>query len=173
MTNTPKKVTLKQIIAAGEDGMMVDCSAVEQMVNDGLIEVNNSVLDEDGLIAARATAKGMTTIQGLSTRDVKGFVLTKGRELPAAKPRGNSGSKWPFDEMEVGESFEVFATDEKPNPVRDIASAVSHANKRYAVPVEGKYKLNKQGMQIQVTEYTRIFTARETENGNACVFRVQ
>lgn len=173
MAKAPKKVTLKQIVDAGEDGMLVDLSVVKQMVEDDMIEINTSITNEDGLMAARATAKGIATINGLPTREVKGFVLTKGRELPVGKPRGRSGSKWPFDEMEVGESFVILATDEKPNPVKDVSSAVSHANKRYAVPVEGEFKLNKQGMQIPVTEYTRFFVVKEMENGDACVFRMQ
>lgn len=58
--------------------------------------------------------------------------------LPAIKRGGGNtagSSKYQFDKLEVGKGFFVPATTDKPNPAKGLASTVSAATRKYAVPV--------------------------------------
>ena len=59
------------------------------------------------------------------------FELEKGIEIGhvARRPRGSY--KYPFEKMEVGDSFHVASTEKRPNPARTLASTVSSASKKY------------------------------------------
>jgi len=47
------------------------------------------------------------------------------RDIPIPVPRGGSVCKWPFDKLEIGDSFIV------PNSVIECLSFTTEANKRY------------------------------------------
>lgn len=64
------------------------------------------------------------------------FGIISGAILPASK-RGNTGGgapiKYPFDKLEMGQSFFVPVSAKLPDPVKTLGSTVSAANMRYAV----------------------------------------
>lgn len=59
------------------------------------------------------------------------FVIEDGFTLPVVKRGGKKADIYPFDKIEVGQSFFVPATEAKPNPAKVLASTVSSATKRY------------------------------------------
>ena len=90
------------------------------------------------------------------------FKIEDSIPVPTISGRGRGGNVYPFDQLEVGQSF--FVEGEK-----TIApSTISAATARYAVPAEdGATKTNKKGEVVPVMVKTRIFLGRRKveENG--------
>jgi len=65
------------------------------------------------------------------------YTIMSGVVLPASKRGGGGGGgapkKYPFDQLEVGQTFFVPASAAVPDPVKKLGSTVSSANMRYAV----------------------------------------
>lgn len=111
----------------------------------GVIEVNEQLTNDAGEVATRATAKGIETMNATATPEVEAkteqapqivvrkpsFAVEDNIPVPTAK-RGVGAGLYPFDEMGVGQSFFVPATEDKPQPAKSLASTVSSATKRYA-----------------------------------------
>lgn len=93
--------------------------------------------------------------------------------VPMPTGSGRGGNVYPFDALEVGQSFFVPNSDEKPNAAKSLASTVSSATSRYAVPSEdGATKINKKGETVPVMVKTRKFVVRSVEGG-ARVWRTE
>lgn len=114
------------------------------------------------------------------------FGIISGVTLPPSK-RGNTGGgapiKYPFDKLEVGQSFFVPKSAKLPNPVKTLGSTVSSAIMRYATDTgetkqvtrakrEGKKAaLDANGEKIMETvtrsvyKFERKFTIRGVEKG--------
>lgn len=94
------------------------------------------------------TATATTTKKPVQTFEIESNVA-----IPTIK-RGGGGnltprkSNYPFDKLEVGQSFHVPATTEEPEPWKKMASNVSAANARSEVEVEPKQQV--------VVERTRV-----------------
>lgn len=107
-----------------------------------------------------------------------GFELETGVPMPAAN-RGSGESKYPFDAMEVNQSFHVPATDARPKPARALASVVSSATARYATPdPKGATRKNKSGKTVPVMVEQRKYVIRtvgadDPKGIGARVFRVK
>lgn len=65
------------------------------------------------------------------------FKIRHDVEMPDAKKRGRK-TIYPFDEMGVGDSFHVAATNDRPKPVKSMASTISSANARYKLDDSAK-----------------------------------
>jgi len=99
-------------------------------------------------VAAQAAAPASATTGPVFTR-------RKDLPVPAAKPRTRppgfgKASKYPFDDMEVGESFHVpfssFGADVK-DPMKAMSASVAGANRKYTQIVQPvKQRLNKKGV---------------------------
>lgn len=156
----------------------------------GYAEVNRLMTNDKGEKATRATPAGIeyAAQQGATSANQtetertaatgnegrSAFTIVKGVEPPKPKRGGRSGMVYPFDSMEVGDSFFVPATNEKPNPAKSLASTVSSATARYAVKDGTKQvpKRDANGNEIPgqfdtVDNYrnTRVFVARAVEDG--------
>lgn len=84
--------------------------------------------------------------------------------VPAISGRGRGCNVYPFDQLEVGQSFFVANDESKPNAAKSLASTVSSAAARYAVPAEdGSTKTNKKGEVVPVMVKTRMFVVRRVE----------
>lgn len=57
--------------------------------------------------------------------------------IPARRRRP---SKYPFEKMDLGDSFFIESTEDRPNPERALGSVVHAANKRYG---EMKFRIAK------------------------------
>lgn len=106
------------------------------LVKEGLVETNPDIRDGDKF-AVRATEKGIAlnneqpVVETPTTAApvASAFALIDGAVLPAGRG-GRNANVYPFDAMNVGQSFFVPATDAKPNPAKSLASTVSSASKR-------------------------------------------
>ena len=178
---------------------MVKNGATSAMLAEaGLIELNGSMTEGDK-IAARTTDKGLelyengdsvgtvntdnqpadepATNQG--TQPMTAFTIDNAVPVPAIKRSGATTSIYPFDNLEVGQSFFVPATEDMPNPGKSLASTVSSASKRYATETgtrELTRKNRKTGEQETVNvptyDYDRKFTVRSVEENGAKGARV-
>lgn len=90
--------------------------------------------------------------------------------VPAVSGRGRKSSMYPFDDMQIGDSFFVEATEAKPDPAKSMASTVAGANARYAEPT-GEMRVNRNGKEVPATVPTRRYIVRSVEGG-ARVWRV-
>lgn len=107
--------------------------------NPPLIEVNTNDI-VDGQAAVRLTQEGITMIGGqVASNPVasvsNGYSIISNAALPAAKRGGRGGApvQYPFDALEVNQSFFVPVSAKHPNPVKTLGSTVSSANMRYSV----------------------------------------
>lgn len=183
------EVKLEEIVAATLDasrGFIYTSAAIHgPLIEAGLVEVNPDISNEAGEFATRATAKGVSTVSKnqeataetgatqTATAGKNGFVLEAGVPLPTIKRGGRGGEVYPFDEMGVGQSFFVAASEDKPNPAKSLASTVSSATARYAVPsADGATKTNKKGETVPVMVETRKFVVRSVEENGVKGARV-
>ena len=177
-------IGLAEIVAAGANGMFVPESVYAPLVEAGLVEINSAMVNEAGEIATRATQAGIESLdKGNSNADntnsqtaatgktekVKTmFQIKKRSEVNVIKSaRGRQGAQYPFDELEPGDCFFVANSEDKPNAAKSLASTVSSATARYAVPAEdGATKTNKNGETVPVMVKTRVFVVeRGIEDG--------
>lgn len=96
------------------------------------------------------------------------YVIEENIPIPASAESGKRGRKshYPFPQLQVGQSFFVPATKEKPNQAKQLASTVSAAIARYSEEVPGQFRVNKKGERVAVMKPTRNFVIRNiTENG--------
>lgn len=149
-------------------------SVYGQLEQEGLVEVNHNMKDEAGNPAVRATDKGQSTVTNETQTQAaaapvakSNFALEDGVAIPTVKRASIGGETYPFDKMEVGQSFFIAATDERPNPAKSMASTVSSATARYAKPAEdGATRVNRKGKTVPVVVETRKFMVRSVnENG--------
>ena len=139
-----------------------DCA---ELAKCGLVEVNTSIaLDENGRFAVRCISAGFEVVNGLGTDSE--FPVVGGIDMPTVSRHiPKRTSKYPFDQLEVGQSFFIAATEEVPNPMRSYASAVTGANKRFAEEVPGETRVNRKGNTVPLTRQTREFSMRRVADG--------
>lgn len=175
------EVTLEQIVEATKAGSFVYTSPAVHgpLIEAGFVEVNPAITNEAGEIATRSIEKGINAVntnQSPETAAVvaaSSFQLETGVPLPSISGRGRTGTTYPFDKMEPGHSFFVPNSEDKPNAAKSLASTVSSATARYAVPAaDGSTKANKAGEQVPVMVETRKFVVRSVEENGVKGARV-
>lgn len=192
-TNPPTKLQkelLAEIVAAANSPTgftYVAEGKAKPLVDRGLIEVNPAMKNDAGHVAARATNAGISII--MENKDATpaaaesnetaapNFAIDSDIPMPAVNRRRKS-AMYPFDTLEVGQSFHVPATNERPNPAKSLASTVSSANKRYAEVIPGETRVDRKGNTVPATKPTRLFRVFEAASDDprgagARVFRVQ
>lgn len=121
----------------------------EPLVQMGLIEVNPSDIDDNGAALARLTQKG---IDGMGTANkntnanaapsASKFALIDNAKLPESRRgfgRTAGVSKYPFAEMNVGQSFFVGNNEvDGGDAVKKLTSTVSNMNNKYRTEVPGQ-----------------------------------
>ena len=164
--------------------------------NPPLIEVNLNAVDPNNAdkVLCRITSAGaeylikhvnpVNEIKLVSNSSA--FEVITNAVLPAFKRGGRGGGapiKYPFDKLEVGNSFFVPATEKIPNPLNTLGSTISSANLRYATEIgnkevtrakrgkRNKLVLDDNGQKIMETktvpvyEFARKFSMRGVETG--------
>lgn len=173
-------VDLAIIVSAGPDGMFVPAAIAEPLQADGLVEINLGIKNEACEVACRATDAGIAKAQAEAGHiempksveaAASSFKIEVGVPIPAPVGRGRSGSKYPFDALEVGQSFFVPDTAEQPDAAASLASTVSGATQRYAADHATETKTVK-GKLVPKKIYARKFALRKVEGG-ARVWRVE
>lgn len=166
---------LPEIVAAtvADSYTMTDPFEVDYLLQNGLIEMNESIKNEEGEQATRATAEGIAYIQCINMnsttkveepkpeRTVKmRFEIETGIEMPKTVRGGSIGnSVYPFDKLELGQSFFVAGKD-----VKSMAGTVSSATRRYAKET-GNMRTNRKGNEVPEMEIVREFKVRAVEGG--------
>lgn len=165
-------IGLAEIVAAGANGLYTSPAIHASLVEAGLVEINPGMTNEAGEIATRATQKGIDSMNTPNTATgtaapvaPSSFAIEDGIAMPTASGRGRGGNTYPFDALNVGQSFFVPNSEDKPNAAKSLASTVSSATARYAEVVEGQFKANKKGEQVPVMVETRKFVVRSVEGG--------
>lgn len=159
--------------ATGQGFAYFDAAQVAPLVEAGKVETNESMKNEQGHVAVRmveaAAETGTDTDTGAPAEAPKAkpaFAIDDNIEIPAGSARafGSGGNTiYPFDDLNVNQSFFVPATEDKPNPAKSLASTVSSANARYAEVVEGQTRVNRKGKEVPVTRETRKFVVRAVD----------
>lgn len=173
--NKAQKALLAEITEAtnGEPGYkFVSQLDAEYLLEAGLIEVNNEMQDGEGKVAARAVNTTNTT----KAAPVSKFEIETGIEVPTKATRSGAGrsSVYPFEALEVGQSFFVANEGEK-DAYKSMSSTVSSANARFTEEVEGETRVNRKGKTVPVTKQLRHFMhVRAEKDGvqGTRVFRV-
>jgi len=186
-------IGLAEIVAAGANGMFVPESVYAPLVEAGLVEINPAMTDDNGYVATRATQAGIesldsgATVGNNATSEATSATAETGKTekvktmfkiedsipVPTISGRGRGGNVYPFDQLEVGQSFFVANDESKPNAAKSLASTVSSATARYAVPAEdGSTKTNKKGEVVPVMVETRKFVVRSVEENGVKGARV-
>lgn len=177
-------IGLAEIVAAGANGLFTPAAVHGPLVEAGLVEINPAMVNEAGEIATRATQAGIeslgsgaivvdnTTTEANSETAATGktekvktmFQIENDVPVPAISGRGRGVNVYPFKVLAVGQSFFVPNSESKPNAAKSLASTVSSATARYAVPAEdGSTKTNKKGEVVPVMVETRKFVVRSVE----------
>lgn len=177
--NKSQKALLTAITEAtkGEQGFMfVSELDAEYLVEAGVIEVNGDMKDEAGNVAARSLDVSTTTKTESKAVPVSKFEIESGIEVPV-KGRSGAGrsSVYPFEALEVGQSFFVPNGEGMEDAYKSMSSTVSSANSRYSEEIPGETKVNRKGATVPATRQTRQFThARAEKDGvqGTRVFRV-
>lgn len=198
---------LANIVAETQNGSFMYTSEKEhsRLLEHGLVEINEQMQNDRNDVATRATESGFNKMneeqpeqatqgsmfdstpdegqdEGQDTPEpakAGNFELESGIAPPKVRRSGRGGTAYPFDQMEVGHSFHVPATEKRPEPAKALASTVSGATARYRIPAEdGATKLNRSGDTVPVMVDTRKFIIRavgdeDPKGEGARVFRVQ
>jgi hypothetical protein len=186
-------IGLAEIVAAGANGLFTPVAVHGPLVEAGLVEINPAMTNEAGEVATRATQAGIesldngATVGNNATSEATSATAETGKTekvktmfkiedsipVPAISGRGRGGNVYPFDQLEVGQSFFVANDESKPNAAKSLASTVSSATARYAVPAEdGSTKTNKKGEVVPVMVETRKFVVRSVEENGVKGARV-
>lgn len=160
----------------GEAGYaFASAKAAKVLVAEGLVEQNETITNEGGDFATRATEKGIATMNEQNTNTgteqasapavASNFAVVADIPMPGASRGGRSTETYPFDKLEKGQSFFVAATEAKPNPAKSLASTVTSANERYAEEIPGETRVNRKGNTVPATRQIREFAVRTVADG--------
>lgn len=189
--------TLAQIVTLTQQNsyMNVSDAVAAPMLEQGFVEVNGDIVDDAGNKATRATAKGIEHMQtqtgaatGAATETASPaekpkFAIVSGVAVPESVRKGVARTEqYPFSQLEVGQSFFIAASKEKPEPARSYASTVASARNRYATNHPTETKVNKRTKAVQPAKvFARDFAIRPIDGAaygqpgvkGAAVFRTK
>lgn len=181
-------------IASGAVTYVTQAEAVEAGLDHvpALIEVNTATdAIVDGKAPVRVTEAGKAFLAPAVTASepvASPYGIMKGIEIPASKRGNRKGSgaptQYPFDSMEIGDSFFVPVSAKHPDPVKTLGSTVSSANMRYAVEtgemktvertkrgpknkalIDGNGEKLKETVTVPVHKFMRRFVIRAIQKG--------
>lgn len=121
-----------------------------------------------GLIGERADALAKEVVEHIA-KAKSSIVIEKGVPVPS---KGYAfvqrRQAFPFDELEVEDSFFIKSTESKPEPWKSYASTVSNATRSFAVPdSSGETIVNRKGQKVPKLVQTRKFVIRAVEETDA------
>lgn len=194
---TARGVDLLKLIAASLTGyLMLTQEEAGDIVAQGLAVVDTTITEND-TAAVSLTDAGKAAMNEVNTAAEGAggqaaadaararlqrapVTVTQGlrKDIPAPgkKKGGKQGSKYPFDTMEVGESFHIPATMENTNPLASVQSSITQARAKFAVGVVGSdgqpvmeavkvthYKKDAEGKYIKDADGKRIVENETSE----------
>ena len=132
------------------------------------LESKDELASQVGLIGERADALAKEVVEYIAKTKAS-IVIEKGVPLPS---KGHAfvqrRQAFPFDELEVEDSFFIKATESKPEPWKSYASTVSNATRSFAVPdPSGEMVVSRKGQKVPKLVQTRKFVIRAVEETDA------
>lgn len=167
---------LKASIEASDRGFAyANAATAEKYEAMGLIESNPGIVDEKGRIAVRLKPENQVQSQNQTEQpadqqpakkviQVMQILTSDEGFTPIKRKGGRTGtSKYPFAQLEIGQSFFVSATEENPTPEKSLASTITAQNLKYSEPVEGETRINRKGVEVPVRKQIRKFEMQKGE----------
>lgn len=137
-------------------------------IKDSESSVEESNVAETGAEDERVDASDETYVETVAKPAEAKFVIASNIEIPEkVKAKRKSVTAYPFDSLEIGQSFFVPASDKKPNPAKSLASTITTANDRYAYEIEGETEINRRGQTVPKKGYNKKFIVRPIKDGAA------
>jgi hypothetical protein len=135
---------LLKLIGA-EGGLYVTQEEGQDALAAGMITVDPSKPADDGTVPAYLTEAGKARIGATAPKAATKAAYTLRNDIPpppvvAGKQR-NRASQYPFDTMEVNQTFHVPATAENDTPMDRVSSSVSAARAKYSEEIPGEYEV--------------------------------
>lgn len=173
---------LEAIFAATNAGGYEFANGKDQkaLLGAGLVEANAAITNDSGATATRTTDAGNAYVNELyanqsnqtggqveQTTAKPSFAIVADVAIPAVTRTRTAQSLYPFDALEVGQSFFVPVSEEKPEPAKSLASTVTSANDRYSYEIEGETEVNRKGETVPKKGFNRRFVVRAVEDGAA------
>lgn len=112
-------------------------------------------LTDAGTAAAGATPAAPAAASG-------GIEIDDDVPMPDSTRRAPRETVYPFDKLEVGQSFHVAKSDENPDPATRLSSSVSGAHIRYSEVIKGE-----DGKPVQETYESPVYKRTEDGKGYA------
>lgn len=127
--------SLKAAIEDSAEGyIFANNESLNPFVAAGLVDVNEELKDGQGNVAVRlkaAVAEAPKEAEAAAPKAPRAiasnFALDDGIPVPAQRAQN---AMYPFDDMQVGQSFFVPDTEDKPNAASSLGSTVSSATAR-------------------------------------------
>lgn len=143
------------MIAASETGFaMLTQAEGADVVGAGLATVDTSNVDGDKAAVslteagAKLAAENAPATAGAPAAN-SGYEIDDAVAIPTNSAQRSRVGGYPFDKLEVGQSFHVAKSAENPDPVTRLQSSVSGARSKYSVEVPGETET------VTVKEYQR------------------
>lgn len=142
-------------IAASETGFaMLTQAEGADVVGAGLATVDTSNVEGDkAAVSLTDEGRKVAAENGAGAAEAAksngGFEIDDAVAMPTSTARRSREGGYPFDKLEVGQSFHVAKTAENPDPVTRLQSSVSGARAKYSVEVQGETET------VTVKEYQR------------------
>jgi hypothetical protein len=175
MSLTKKQKTLLEAIVAKTQADTIEyysTKVVQALIDAGFVEQNPSMANEQGELATRATQQGIDAMsdvqnQQAATPVAKPTFAIVAVPMPTAKRGGRTGETYPFDKLEVGQSFFVPNDAVKSgDAAKSLASTVTTANERFSeVDPNGATRTNRKGNVVPVRTQQRKFEMRAMQDG--------
>lgn len=168
ITKSILAAALSVIVAeTGEAGFSYQpVDIAEALEKDGKVEINREMTDAEGRVAVRSLAPLETKNEAVTPAPAKKVQSTMFEiEDVAVTPsrRGSAGRamKYPFDKLEVGQSFRV-PCEEGQTPeelLKKLQSNIAGAKDKFSEEHPTETKTNRSGETVPVKVYTRNFAA--------------
>ena len=121
-----------------------------------------------GLIGERADALAKEVVEHIAKTKAS-IVIEKGVPVPSkGRAYAQRRQAFPFDELDIEDSFFIKATESKPEPWKSYASTVSNKTRSFAVPDQsGEMVVSRKGQKVPKLVQTRKFVIRAVEETDA------
>lgn len=148
-----------EIVAAGHAAIDANTNAGEGLASVYLTDAGIAALDAAAASAqgnTEGTADAGTTAPAAAAPVATGFKVSKAVPIPTTKAkRKGTGSIYPFDKLEIGDSFHVPKTADRPDPASSLASSVSGARVQFSEIVMGEDGKTPVMEEVTVIEYAK------------------
>lgn len=136
MALSKKGMATLSLIAASSAGFaMLTQAEGKELVEAGLATVDTTNVEGDkAAVSLTDAGKALLPSGEAPAAPAGGYEIETGIEMPTTSTRKGRESGYPFDKLEIGQSFHVAKTAENPDPASRLASSVSGARVKYSVP---------------------------------------